>query len=338
MAMRDKREAAMLMMGLDAPAAAELLKALPPEKAQEIVLELAALSTAGQNNTEKQERLTRQFCHQLQENKIQSLHVQSFLDEMLVEVLGQEKAEQVQMQVQRNREGTNSFPAIQSADSNTLLFAFKGERPQVIAVILSTLPPEKSREIIEFLAEEVRTKVVCEMTRPDAISPEIKRRVAAIIEKRIEKIEAQQTDVVVVDVMVKPEENLRKVAIVLSGMDKELRDSLLDMVKQDDEEIGAMVSKLMVTWDDILTIADRSIQEALRSVNTTHLAVALYGADKQIVQKIRSNISERDAEQLDEESSLMQEPLEEEIIKAREEIVKPLRKANEEGQLRLVGR
>ena len=35
MAMRDKREAAMLMMGLDAAAAAELLKALPPEKAQE---------------------------------------------------------------------------------------------------------------------------------------------------------------------------------------------------------------------------------------------------------------------------------------------------------------
>lgn len=70
MAIRDKCETAMLMMGLDAPVAAELLKALPSEKAQEIVLELAELSAAGQNNTEKQEKLTRQFCHQLQEKKI----------------------------------------------------------------------------------------------------------------------------------------------------------------------------------------------------------------------------------------------------------------------------
>jgi hypothetical protein len=37
---------------------------------------------------------------------------------------------------------------------------------------------------------------------------------------------------------------------------------------------------------------------------------------------------------VEEEMSLMQEPLEKEIFDAREEIVDPLRKANEEGTLR----
>jgi hypothetical protein len=41
---------------------------------------------------------------------------------------------------------------------------------------------------------------------------------------------------------------------------------------------------------------------------------------------------------LDEEASLMQEPLEKEILDAREEVVGPLREANEEGKLRFVGR
>jgi hypothetical protein len=34
----------------------------------------------------------------------------------------------------------------------------------------------------------------------------------------------------------------------------------------------------------------------------------------------------------------MQEPLEKEVLDAREEVVKPLRQANEEGKLRMKGR
>jgi len=91
----------------------------------------------------------------------------------------------------------------------------------------------------------------------------------------------------------------------------------------------------MITWQDIVRVADRSLQEALRAVEASKLAIALYGGDEEIVQKIRSNISERLAAALDEESSLMQEPLEKEILDAREEVVKPLREANEDGSLRM---
>jgi len=73
-------------------------------------------------------------------------------------------------------------------------------------------------------------------------------------------------------------------------------------------------------------------------VEASKLAIALYGADEEIVQKIRSNISERVAAMLDEETSLMQEPLEKEILEAREEVVRPLREANEEDKLRFVQR
>ena len=94
----------------------------------------------------------------------------------------------------------------------------------------------------------------------------------------------------------------------------------------------------MITWEDITEIADRSLQEALRTVEASKLAIALYGADEEIVQKIRSNISERLATTLDEEASLMQEPLPKEILEAREGIVQPLREANEEGKLRFAQR
>ena len=94
----------------------------------------------------------------------------------------------------------------------------------------------------------------------------------------------------------------------------------------------------MIVWEDISSIADRSMQEVLRSVESGKLAMALYGADDDIKQKIMSNISERAVQMIEEEMSLMQEPLEEEILDARELVVGPLRKANEEGTLRVIGR
>jgi flagellar motor switch protein FliG len=113
---------------------------------------------------------------------------------------------------------------------------------------------------------------------------------------------------------------------------------MLDEIGKNDEETAAMVKRLMITWEDITSVADRSLQEALRSVNAGTLALSLYRADEDIVQKIRSNISDRAVSMLDEEISLMQEPLEKEVFDAREEVVRPLREANEKGKLRVTGR
>jgi flagellar motor switch protein FliG len=63
------------------------------------------------------------------------------------------------------------------------------------------------------------------------------------------------------------------------------------------------------------------------------LAKALFGAEPAISQKIRSNISERAAESIDEETSLMAEPRKKEILEAREAVAKPLRDANEAEEL-----
>ena len=99
-----------------------------------------------------------------------------------------------------------------------------------------------------------------------------------------------------------------------------------------------MVKRLMITWEDITSVADRSLQEALRSVDSGKLALALFGGDDDIAQKIRSNISDRAVSMLNDEISLLQEPLEKEVLDAREEVVRPLREANEEGTLRVTGR
>jgi len=331
MALSGKQKAAMLLMSLDTLTAVELLKGLGADEIQEIAIELARIDASEQRDVKEQAKIAREFCNTLQQEQNQKFSVKAFINEMLVNVLDKEKAEQIQSQVKIATEQKDLFLDIRQASTDELVLALDGEHPQTIAVVLSELPPKKSQEVLSLLNEEARLKAVCKMTNPELMGSGVKQRMASTITKRLKSFKGET-------LVERPEQTLRKLAIVLSGLEKDMRDPMLDEIGKNDEETAAMVKRLMITWEDITSVADRSLQEALRSVDSGKLALALYGADEDIVQKIRSNISDRAVSMLDEEISLMQEPLEKEVLNAREEVVKPLREANEEGTLRVTGR
>ncbi len=331
MALSGKQKAAMLLMSLDTLTAVELLKGLGTDEIQEIAIELARIDASQQRDVKEQAKVAREFCNTLQQEQNQKFNVKTFINDMLVSVLDKEKVEQIQSQVKKATEKKDLFLDIRLAGTDELVLALEGEHPQTIAVVLSELPPKKSQEVLSLLDEEVRLKAVCKMTNPELMGSGVRQRMASTITKRLKSFKGET-------LVAKPEQTLRKLAIVLSGLEKDMRDPMLDEIGKNDEETAAMVKRLMITWEDITSVADRSLQEALRSVDSGKLALALFGADEDIVQKIRSNISDRAVSMLDEETSLMQEPLEKEVLDAREEVVRPLREANEEGTLRVTGR
>jgi flagellar motor switch protein FliG len=331
MILSGKQKAAMLLMSLDTITAVELLKGLEAEEIQEIAIELARIDASEKRDMKEQAKVAREFCNSLQREQNQRFSIRAFLNDMLVNVLDKEKAEQIQTEVKKATEHKDLFLDIRLASTDELVLALEGEHPQTIAVVLSELTPKKSQEVLSLLNEETRLKVVCKMTNPEMMSSGVKQRMVSTITKRLKSFKGET-------LVEKPEQTLRKLAIVLSGLEKDMRDPMLAEIAKNDEETAAMIRRLMITWEDIPSVADRSLQEALRSVDSKKLALALYGADEDIIQKIRSNISERALSMLDEEISLMQEPLEKEVLQAREEVVKPLREANEQGTLRVKGR
>jgi flagellar motor switch protein FliG len=330
MALMGKQKAAMLLMGLDSATATALLKDVAPEQVQELAIELARMEVAGERDKKEEARIVRDFCKLLKAGSTQGLSMKGFLNEVLISVLGKDKAEQIQSHIRDITTKKDVFATIRSAGAEELARALDGEHPQTVAVVLSELPVSKSQEILPLLDEEASLKAVCKMTNPDVRSAGVRHRIASLVSDRLRSFEGEGF----ITKAKKPQQALRELAILLSGLETELRDRLLDEVNKYDEETCSTVRMLMITWEDIPTIADRSLQEALRGIEGKTLAVALFGADEDIAQKIRSNMSDRAVAAVDEEASLMQEPLEKEVVDAREQVVAPLRQANEEGTLR----
>ncbi len=331
LAQTGKYKAATLLMNLDSATASELMRGLTSEEIEELAVEMVQINTSGRRNKKEESRIIQEFCGGLQKGDgSQKFSLNSFLNETLVNVLGEEKAEEIQSQVKGVTETQDIFRTVRSAGTDQLVLALKDEHPQVAAVILSELEPVKVQSILTLFDKEFCCRVVWKMAKPVALPNKVKQQMVAIINEKLESGKGETT------VVQKPKTVLRELAIVLSDVERGLRSEILDDIKQQDKETADMIVNLMVTWEDLLSIADRSLQEALRTVETQKLAVAMHEADEEIVQKIYSNLSERAVAALEEEKMLMQEPLEEEIIEAREEIVRPLRQANEEGKLRRV--
>ncbi len=332
MALTGKQKAALLLTSLDVATAAELLKGVDPQMVQELAVELSYLDAAGFRNTKQTADVARQFCKSLQDES--TFHFKSFLREMLKNTVGQDKAEQVQQEIQDLLQRRDPFISIRSADMQTLAGVLGTEHPQAVAVVLSELPPKKSSEILGLLSEGLRVSAISRMTAISAVTAEAKARIAQMVHQRVEAFGAG--DQAGTAIQAGPEQSLRKVAVIVRNLDKEVRDGVLEAIQQKDQEAGEKVMNLMIVWEDVPQVGDRSLQEALRGIDERQLALALHETNEETAEKVKSNISERAAAMVNEETSLMSAPKKEDVRQAREKVVKVLRDLNRKGELTFV--
>ncbi len=328
MALTGKQKAAMLLTSLDVKTATELLQGFEPEAIKDLAVELSYLDATGRCTDQQNQEVAREFYEALQVKP--KFEIKSFLDSVLKGTVGEQKTMQIKKDLQSLLRKKDPLLVARTANTETLANVLETEHPQAVAVVLSELPPKQSSEILGELPEGVRLSTISRMTNINAVPPAAKARIAEMVSEKIGNALASQDTGVVRETS---EQSIRKVAVVLRNMDTDTRDNVLSAVGDSDPEKADSVRAMMVIWEDVASVADRSLQQALRGVDEQKLAVALHEADQAIVDKIKGNISERAASMVDEEASLMTAPKKNDVRDARETIVGLLRNVNSKGEL-----
>jgi len=326
-----KQKAAMLLMSLDAETAAELLRGFDSEVVKELAEELVHLDAAGLRSDRESLRLARQFCNLLQAD--QEFRIKGFLKEILKSTVGAEKAEHIQTRIQDLLYKRDPFISIRSVESKMIALVLENEHPQVAAVVLSGLSAKKNAEVLSFLDGSVRISAIGRMNSCENMTAQEKAEIAKAVCRRLEAIATRGGSKALQSW---PKQSLRKVAVILRNLGKEIRDGMLGAIKDKDSQAGEVVVELMIVWEDILQVADSSLQEALKGIDIKRLALALVKANDRLVRKIRSNISEPAVAMLDEELLLMSAYKRKDVEEARGEIVQVLRAMNEKGKLAFI--
>jgi len=247
-----KQKAALLLTSLDAATAAELLKGVDAATVQELAVELSYLDAAGARDAGQTAEVARAFCKSLRQQA--GFHFKSFLRDMLRNSVGEEQAKRIQQEIQNLLQRRDPFLSIRSADPQTLAAVLETEHPQAVAVVLSELPPKKGSEILGLLGESVRFNAISRMTSISSTTPEAKLRIAQTVQGRMETVGSGQPGGGALQV--RPEQSLRKVAVIMRNLDKDIRDGVLEAIRQKDEEAGDKIANLIASpWTSWLVLA-----------------------------------------------------------------------------------
>ncbi|NBB95048.1 MAG: hypothetical protein GVY16_04835 [Planctomycetes bacterium] len=330
MAINGSKKAAMLLMTLDPASASQLLSVVKPETATEIATEMAYLNGSGQEEADAASHdVIKEFCTLLQGESDWGL---GFVKQMLDSAMGEDRSAKAFQEVKHRLTYRDPFAPIRSAGLEEVFAAIDGEPPQVVAVVLAELPAKESGQLLQMMDDDQRNAAIAGMAGATNISIDAKVRVAGVIHGRLSRMREGGEGA-----SKGKEQQLRKVSVLLRGLPFDQRTQMVANIREQDQETGDLVMKLMVMWEDIPIIGERALQEAMRSADLRKLALAMHNAETPVTDRIKMNMSESARNMLYEESLLITSPKPKQIDEARELILSDLRELNEAGMLEFEG-
>jgi flagellar motor switch protein FliG len=323
-----------------------LLKSARPEVMAEIAAEMAAIRRTNPSPAQSAGPV-KEFFGLVKSKKRVENEGDPFMQGLIDATVGREKSGDVLGRIQKLLDLRDPFKPIRELTPEKLAKLLKGESPQVASLVLSELPPRKSSKLLELLEDNVRAGALRTLTQGVEVSPEAKLRIASAMTARLEPPKpAPGSGTAVVQTVQDDEEEakdpelirneqLRKVAVLIRGLELSLRNTMIESIAAQDKTAAEGVRKQMVIWEDLPLMPERPMQEVLRTADARQLALAMVQVDGAIAARVRECISERARAALDEETSLLSKPKPEDITAAREKILTALRAMNDKGELPL---
>ncbi|QDT65650.1 flagellar motor switch protein FliG [Calycomorphotria hydatis] len=322
--MEEIRKAAILLLSLDKPLAAEILSQLPRHMVEAVTLEVAKLDDV---TKDQQSEVLNEFSALSKERTHIERGGLEFAEDLLAETLGEEGGGAILESV---RQSINSVPFsfLQKAGTDNLLTFISEEHPQTIALIMSHLPAAMAAEVLSGLPPNKQIDVVRRVAKMETTSPEVVNDVESSLRARMNSTFNQKLE---------KAGGVPSVAEILNVTDRMTNKGILESLEEDNAELVDEIRRLMFVFDDLMKLDNKAIQALLKEVDNSQWAVALKGASKEIQEKVMSNLSQRAADLLREEMEFLGPIKVSDVEAMQQQIVDAVRRLEDSGEIEVSG-
>ena len=240
--------------------------------------------------------------------------------------VGTERATEI-MQGLREVMAKAPFEFLRRTDPRQVMNFLSGEHPQTVALVLAHLPPEQASLVLGGLDEKMQRDVSIRIARLEQISSEVIQQLEQVLERRFGTSATQQVR------KVDRADGVQTLIDILNRADRATERSIFEGLEQHEAELVDQIRARMFVFEDIVTLDDRAIQMILRQVESRELATALKGTKGEVRDKIKRNMSERAAINLEEEISMLGSVKLSTVEEAQGTIVRTIRALEESGQI-----
>ena len=311
------RKAAVLLLSMSTDQAAAMLRRLPEREVEEILSEVARLDDIEPTVIDA---VFADFATIATAHRHGAAGGAELARRLLSATVGAERAEEMGATIF----GRRPFEFLSTLEPRLSAGFLADEHPQTIALVLSNVPSELAADLLRSLPAGFRRDVAVRIATLDRTSPEVLDLIEAHLAERFATVTVDDQRAV---------GGISALVDLLNRSDDETERAVVEGLREVDEGLADRVRAAMFSFDDLVVLGDREVQQVLRNVDSKDLAIALKGALEAVQDKILRNLSSRAADTLREEIELLGRVRMAAITEARASVMKVVRELEEQGQI-----
>ncbi|TCP01554.1 flagellar motor switch protein FliG [Rubrivivax gelatinosus] len=315
-------DAAILLMSLGEEEAAEVFKHLAPKEVQRLGETIAKMKAVSR---ERVDTILDKFTEVAEREHMLVPDTDEYVKSVLRKALGEDKAA---LLIDRILQGSDvtGIESLKWMDASSVAELLRHEHPQIVAAILVHLESDQAAEVLKQFVERQRNEVLVRIATLDGIQPAALKDLNEVMSKVLAGGDRMKKSTL---------GGVKAAAEILNMLGSSVETSVLDFVREADNELAQKIMDNMFTFDDLEKIDDKGIQALLREVQSESLIVALKGATPGLREKIFKNMSTRAAETLREDLESRGPVRLSEVEAEQKEMLKTVRRLADEGQIML---
>ena len=315
------QKAAAVIVALGADKASLIYQHMDPEDVETVTLEVARL---GFLSMDVSEAVLTEFYQMCMMNKAVSEGGLEYARSVLEKAFGNATAATLLSKITKSLK-SREFAFLNKANYKDLFAILQNERPQIIALVLSYVTPDRAAGVLEQLEGQQQIHVVENMAMMDSASPAYVKLVEAEMQRRFENIFQSDANVKV--------GGIDFVASVMNNLDRASEKSIFDGLSVTNEALAEDIRKRMFVFEDIVTMDDRSIQRFLRDCDNKDVVMALKAANEDVSNKLFANMSTRMAASIRDDLEITTNVRMKDVEEAQQRIVDVIRKLEDQGEI-----
>jgi flagellar motor switch protein FliG len=213
---------------------------------------------------------------------------------------------------------------------NVVAQILASEHPQVIAFVLSQLGSKQAAAVLGKLPDELAPDVLHRISELKNVPDELLEEVSAVLTREVQGLAPSGAEPVSAGAA-------KRAADIMNAAEKSVESRVFTYLDEQAPEVAETIRNLMLTFEDMIRLENRDLQNLLKEVPREDLMLALKTASPPMRTKIFANVSKRAAEIMQDDMSQMGPVKLKDVERAQQNIVAVARRLAEEGKITLGG-
>jgi len=316
--------AAILLMSLGEEEAANVFKHLSPKEVQSLGETISKMKAITRDRVDG---VLEKFNSVASDQSMLVSDTDEYVKSVLRKALGEDKAN---LLIDRIMQGgdTAGIEALKWMDPQSVGELLRIEHPQIVAALLVHLDFDQAADVLKTFTERQRNEVLVRIATLDGIQPSALKDLNEVMGRVLAGGERTRKTTL---------GGVKTAAEMINLMGSSVETSVLDYIREADNDLAQKIMDNMFTFDDLDKVDDKGIQALLKEVQSESLVIALKGATPEMREKVFKNMSTRAAETLREDLESRGPVRVSEVESEQKEMLKIVRRLVDEGQIVLAG-